>query len=92
MCHLEGHISAICLEYPSAPSPYIVLVVSDGSLICTIVHWYSKESRQPYISSTSYAGQKTYDFSSSGVKTAVRSHVPQMTDTRGERLFHDDMC
>jgi N6-L-threonylcarbamoyladenine synthase len=32
----------------------------------------------------------TYDFSFSGVKTAVRTHVLQMTNARGERLFHDD--
>ncbi len=28
--HLEGHISAIYLEYPSVPTPYIALVVSGG--------------------------------------------------------------
>ena len=28
--HLEGHISAIYLEYPSVPCPYIALVVSGG--------------------------------------------------------------
>src|SRR4029453_4790452 len=33
----------------------------------------------------------TFDFSFSGVKTAVRSHVLQMRDTRGGTFFHDDM-
>ena len=28
--HLEGHISAIYLEYPAVPAPYLALVVSGG--------------------------------------------------------------
>lgn len=31
-----------------------------------------------------------YDFSFSGVKTAVRTHLLQMTDAQGQRLFQDD--
>jgi N6-L-threonylcarbamoyladenine synthase len=34
--------------------------------------------------------KETCDFSFSGVKTAVRTHVLQMTDTQGRRFFHDD--
>jgi N6-L-threonylcarbamoyladenine synthase len=32
----------------------------------------------------------TFDFSFSGVKTAVRSHLLQLTDLQGKRLFTDD--
>jgi N6-L-threonylcarbamoyladenine synthase len=32
----------------------------------------------------------TYDFSFSGVKTAVRTHLLRATDARGNRLFSDD--
>src|SRR5229473_3450886 len=35
--------------------------------------------------------KETFDFSFSGVKTAVRTYVLQMTNTRGERSFHDDV-
>jgi N6-L-threonylcarbamoyladenine synthase len=34
--------------------------------------------------------KETFDFSFSGVKTAVRTHVLQMMDAQGERFFHDD--
>jgi len=34
--------------------------------------------------------KETFDFSFSGVKTAVRTHMLQMTDAQGARFFHDD--
>lgn len=34
--------------------------------------------------------KNTYDFSFSGVKTAVRTHLLHLTDTQGDRLFTDD--
>lgn len=34
--------------------------------------------------------KKTYDFSFSGIKTAVRSHLLSTTDSCGQRLFKDD--
>jgi N6-L-threonylcarbamoyladenine synthase len=34
--------------------------------------------------------KETFDFSFSGVKTAVRTHTLQMTDTQGVPFFHDD--
>jgi len=35
--------------------------------------------------------KETFDFSFSGVKTAVRTHMLQMTDVQGTRFFQDDM-
>ena len=34
--------------------------------------------------------KETFDFSFSGVKTAVRTYMLQVTDTQGGRFFHDD--
>ena len=34
--------------------------------------------------------KETFDFSFSGVKTAVRTHMLQVTDTQGMPFFHDD--
>jgi N6-L-threonylcarbamoyladenine synthase len=34
--------------------------------------------------------KETFDFSFSGVKTAVRTHMLQMTDAQGTRFFQDD--
>ena len=128
--HLEGHISAIYLEYPSVPCPYIALVVSGGHsdlYYCPQRGHYIVLGRTrddaagecfdkiakmlhlgypggPIVDRLAQQGEpsaihfpramldkETFDFSFSGVKTAVRTHVLQMTDTRGERLFHDDM-
>jgi N6-L-threonylcarbamoyladenine synthase len=127
--HLEGHISAIYLEYPSVPSPYIALVVSGGHsdlYYCPQRGHYVVLGRTrddaagecfdkvakmlhlgypggPIVDRLAQQGEpsaiyfpramlynETFDFSFSGVKTAVRTHVLQMTDARGEHFFHND--
>ncbi|HEY5866528.1 MAG TPA: tRNA (adenosine(37)-N6)-threonylcarbamoyltransferase complex transferase subunit TsaD [Candidatus Tectomicrobia bacterium] len=127
--HLEGHISAIYLEYPSVPTPYIALVVSGGHsdlYYCPQRGHYIVLGRTrddaagecfdkiakmlhlgypggPIVDRLAQHGdaaaihfpramldKETFDFSFSGVKTAVRTHVLQMMDAQGARFFHDD--
>jgi N6-L-threonylcarbamoyladenine synthase len=127
--HLEGHISAIYLEHPLVPSPFVALVVSGGHTdlyYCPQRGQYITLGRTrddaagecfdkvakmlhlgypggPIIDRLAQTGnpqaihfpramhtKDTYDFSFSGVKTAVRSHLLQATDPGGQRLFADD--
>lgn len=128
--HLEGHISAIYLEHPTIPYPFVALVVSGGHTdlyYCPQQGQYTILGRTrddaagecfdkvakmlhlgypggPVIDGLAQQGnprairfpramltKDTYDFSFSGVKTAVRSHLMHATNARGERLFADDI-
>jgi len=127
--HLEGHISAVYLEYPSVPSPYVALVVSGGHsdlYYCPQRGHYVVLGRTrddaagecfdkiakmlhlgypggPIVDRLAQRGEsttihfpramldrETFDFSFSGVKTAVRTHTLHLTDTQRVPFFHDD--
>ena len=127
--HLEGHINAVYLEYPSVPSPYVALVVSGGHsdlYYCPQRGHYVVLGRTrddaagecfdkvakmlhlgypggPIVDRLAQQGEptalyfpramlakETCDFSFSGVKTAVRTHLLHVTDTQSRPFFHDD--
>ena len=102
--HIEGHVSANYIEHPDLKPPFMCLIVSGGHTHLVIVKDYgefeilgrtidkvSKEGNPNAIVFPKAKLEDPYDFSFSGVKSAVLNHINRCK-MQGEEICEADIA
>ena len=104
--HIEGHVSANFIEHPDLEPPFVCEIVSGGHTHLVIVKDYGEfeiigrtmddaaaKEGNPHAMEFPRAkvGGSQYDFSFSGMKSAVLNYINQ-AEMKGETICVPDLC